>query len=430
MIFQIWNNGNAYIDDGGYWNTRTSFIPDTPLISVTTTISCGDPTGFLTNPQAYAFTLTITAAPGESFADNIKPGTGPLEYVGASVGVALTYSGRDSNFSCIDIDQNAVISRIQIKCTDGGVRFGGWSAFQYNILDKTIGSDNHYALWVDYLNTVSDNVIVCHGAGGCIGISAEYPNLISGNTIVAPASDGGIEIALYNPDYEGGLTASNNAIFGFAHPAAQYTGDITVGVPMFATPSDYNATDGSSADSGAGFGDCLPPNVGLNDCTAVPVGGSHTLFSEPFTTTTFVNPASDFRLASGSSLIGTGAAIPSNTTTSPTSNSPTYYENALLNPFSSWSKGTAGYPQWIGMMVTGDGISGNNSYAAGSQSTSGAIWLVNNLVSFPGTGNYTFSFAPLQTPDILGTARSSSYDIGAFQSTGTSPAGGGRLFFQ
>jgi hypothetical protein len=406
----LWN-GQEYVQDDAlnFGNINGSFA------------GCGEgpPTNW--NAGTQRFWVTLTAAPGESFADH-GPGTS-LGYNPAN-GVAIRYSGLNDasdNAAIFGFSAHITLQRLQIK-SDRGNGISMCCA----ILDGDLIDAGRSALQLDAVaQAVSDVVIV----RGLVGMTSTYNNLIDHVTIVNPDGTGLVGLQVMFPALGGPTTLRNSAIFGFKYPTAIASANAKY--PAFSTMSDNNATDAPRAADQDAASFVIKPLESTRivaPTTAAPLPGEHSLFAVPFTSTTFVNPKSDFRLAEGSRLIGAGSlGAPM---TFDADSSPDY--PYLLHNMRHLSATVPllpvkplYYPQGLlpllyrGMLVTGAGIPQDTIITLFTEVSNLRIcaYLSRNVTQDRRGATYTASWEPIENTDIVGTPRRSPHhpDIGPWQ---------------
>jgi hypothetical protein len=224
-------------------------------------------------------TITLTAAPGQSFVDNANAQTNALKYNQAN-GVGLRVNCAYSRLMYTNIP-NVNISRLQMYLQGYG---GGAICLQTDdhnyvsqcILWETNGNPAGDAVYFPGTSSTIENSVVYAGATGLRGITAAYDTLeICNCTIVAPSD-------VSNTNYGvAGLsqtwTIYNTAIFGF-------------GTNFYTASGTYSGSNNAS-DQAIGFGSS-------NQASKTYSSQFHGVTSS----------APDFRLqTSGSALVDTGA---------------------------------------------------------------------------------------------------------------------------
>ncbi len=293
------------------------------------------------SPVTY-YTLTVLS--GDSFVDNVTPGTGPLAYDGTK---GVTFHGTSNanppgyDFwgQALDLEEGyGFVTRLQFKSdhssclptttagpflqgdghTNGGV-------LSYSLLDCAGGA---YALSLDAGWIVQNVAIIQRNtANGVLGIWVKYDTQFANVTIYGP----GIGITNSTCIVVASQLAPSDPItpwhgiacFGFAHGFAyQVTNPPWTG--------SGNTTDGPSSDSGTFTGATgtvytigVLPGVG-NTCGAGNTGTCYGLSA----TNQFVNGASDLRLKSGADILG--ASVTYNITSPPAWAG--YWQNVDLGP--------------------------------------------------------------------------------------------------
>jgi hypothetical protein len=257
----------------------------------------------------------ITAAPGECFCDH---GTSqPLAFNTAN-GVSMEDSSAYNLYSQYIIssyDCCVYTTRLQMKSDNSTpLEAVSGSSVTGMLLEGAV-----QAVLMDGGVTLTNNVLISHGE---VAISGKYSNFIVNNTIVGLGGSGVVAYDAYATACGylgcGQITFYNNTITGFTYDFAcvQYTNgpppdyipgcDSGGGSP----PGDPNsASAGNTTDVASVY---TPTNVTLSAFY-----GTITLQVKPVPGTTygisassaFVNSTSDFRLKSGSPLIGAGVNV-------------------------------------------------------------------------------------------------------------------------
>ena len=150
----------------------------------------------------------------------------------------------------------------------------------------------------DYMCTAYNDIVIARGP---VGIVFQYNNLLDHITLVNPGKTGTIGVEMANAGFVGPMTMRNSAVFGF-----RYGASLLNAPDQFSGQSDHNATD--VGNGGPQVGTAVKGVMGAE--TSQALAGSHSLFNIPFGKPTFVDAASDYRLAPGSRLIGAGAFGP------------------------------------------------------------------------------------------------------------------------
>lgn len=259
MPTNLVTDGNSYV---------CSLYNDS-LFTTTFTIN-----GFTTDAT---HTITITAAPGQSFQDNASVRTNGLA-VNQANGVAIVASAGYSMVAYIEA-QYVTLNRLQIQNTANPGRAvvdnGSYYPTITNcILDASSGSTQAVVDALGY-GTLIDDVIVQRGGG--TGVACYWGCTIEASTIISPSNLGaGLDGIL--EQYTPGSTVTSTAIFGFTNPTS---GTFTLG--------GYNATDAASGIGGASTGNVY----GVTYSSATPFASS---------TSTSLN----LRSITGTSLIAAG----------------------------------------------------------------------------------------------------------------------------
>jgi len=223
-------------------------------------------------------TITLTAAPGQSFVDNASAQTNALKYNQAN-GVGLRVNCSYSSLMYTNVP-NINISRLQLYLQGYG---GGAICLQTDdhnyvsqcILQETNGNPSGDAVYFPGYASTIENSLIYSGAAGLRGITAAYDSLeICNCTIVAPSNIGNTNYGV------AGLSETwkiyNTAVFGFG--TNFYTGSGT-----------YSGSNNAS-DQAIGFGTGNQPSLS---------------YSSQFQGVT--SSAPDFRLKTGSALVNAGA---------------------------------------------------------------------------------------------------------------------------
>ncbi len=249
--------------------------------------------------------VIITAAPGESFRDSLRP-SDPLTGYDPSKGVAIRNSlpyqwphqpaGVEVHDNYVDLIGLQVKS-VHGEAVEGMSSFGNNMTIRDCILDG--GSDDQYtfhvAVTTDTSSLIANSLVISHAA---MGVMLKYPGVIVHSTIVNPDhtvnSVGIVTYFKWAFDY---TKVANTAIFGFTYVASHGHG----GTP-WSPQSSNNMTDASENDSGT-----APwPRSGTETSTLDLLPGTTYGVSMA---SAFVNPGSDWRLPSASPLLGAGSAV-------------------------------------------------------------------------------------------------------------------------
>jgi len=392
---------------------------------------CGEGLPNNWNIATHRYWITLTAAPGESFAD--KGPSIPLAYDPAN-GVAIRSSVPDTGFSRNDNSAIYALSfvklqRLQVRSDRGNGIYTCCGIIEDDLIDAA-----QSGLQLDYRAEVHNLVIIARGQ---VGMTSTYNNLIDHVTIVNPNGTGLVGVEVMNPGMDGPSTVRNTAIFGFKYPTGISTNYKQY--PAFSTMSDHNASDAPVASGQNG------DNVMINPLesgriqpamTAAPLPGEHSLSGVSFSAATFNDPKGDFRLAAGSRLRGAGAlgsplslqadilasypfllqfgrnfsaAVPLLRVSLP----PLYY-GAATNPLL--------YP---GMLVSGPGMPEGtivetvlaNRFLTGDVHND--AYLNRNATVNQTGATFRAGWEALEDTDIVGTRRASGHDIGAWQYPGS-----------
>jgi hypothetical protein len=226
----------------------------------------------------------LTAAAGESFADNANKLTNALRYNQAN-GVAITQSG-GYVFTVLATENYFRLSNLQIKST--GVAASSTGATNISGTGTVQDACILYGKGTPAATAISDGIlknsliVVPSGAAVSVGgVSVAGNANVYGCTVVRFDNNGSrAGIAL---DYSSATTVRNCAVFGF--------------------PNDLTNANSSGSTTTTCASDDTSPHSGFTG-------------SIPFSTATFVNVTSgseDFRLVTGSALIGVGTTDATNT---------------------------------------------------------------------------------------------------------------------
>ena len=288
------------------------------------------------------------------------PTTNTLDTIGGAPGAP----DEDGNYDRI--------ARLQVKSGTGAAINRGAFAGAQNIFQGAKPS------WIDIKAQIQNSAfIVTEGAQ--VGFAFKYGAQFTNNTVVCPTADCKIGLLIQgwvNSSDE--LVLRNNVVMGFTYPIGYSTcGDGHASIVQ-GTGTDYNATDAASSVGGNSVtltmaGVALGTGAGAygsgcdisdsgsfgSNPTSEVFAGSHDLYSVAFSAGSgakFTNATNDFRINSGSSLIGGGA------------------QTTVLASCPWQGSGSCGW----------------------------------------GTA-YFLTATDYSTPDIFGTSRGSGYDIGAMQ---------------
>lgn len=259
--------------------------------------------------------LIITAAPGESFADNLKSSAPLIGYnVANGVGMRGTTGGTFGSHQGFKAqDWWLKISRMQFKGANGdtdnsAAAFdGSWTSgnstgggiINDNIFDQgTTTSTGNPNFNYDTRLSFSNNFMIIRGI---VGFLTKYDSTGNHNTFICVgALPNSTAIVTYWNNYgAGGTTVQSSSIFGCAHAVAYNAAGLGT-QPMFLSDSLNNVTDVSGSDSGTTFSG---PGATF---TSLPLPGGTYNLSEA---SVFVaTDGSDWRYKSGSAAAGFGAA--------------------------------------------------------------------------------------------------------------------------
>jgi hypothetical protein len=223
-------------------------------------------------------TITITAAPGQSFVDNANAQTNALKYNQANgVGLRVNCAYAGLLFTGVP---HVYISRIQLFLQGYGSGAVCLQTDDHNyvsnvILFETNGNAAGDAVYFPGVSSTIENSLVYSGSAGLRGITAAYDTLEICNCTIVAASD----VANTNYGVAGldqAWTIYNSAVFGF-------------GTNFYTASGTYSGSNNAS-DHAIGFGS-------NNQASQT--------YSSQFQGTT--SSAPDFRLKSGSALVNAGA---------------------------------------------------------------------------------------------------------------------------
>ena len=348
---------------------------------------------FNCNGVMNSFPWTLTAAPGDSFQDNITAATGPL-WINSALGVTLENTaawpagGPNSKYATggepiAFSDTSGIVERLQFLSTQGmavdGVYLNGPGnqhlndiIFKNDIFDSGGGFG---AITCDGTCDFQNDLIISRTAiSGSFGIAQKYPGAIYHDTIIGNAATNGTCIQDYESGagmYDGGTLFPppfyDIQCYGFPNPWA-YNGSYA------STDGSNNATDVSSGFSGGSFTNSVSqtmtsvvlPGIGS---TCTPPGNSSSCYS--------LTPSNELVNATiGTSFDG---RIKSAT-------ADVYAGGGAL----SFSTGGS----WHGTLVNGPDILGTSRPASGSRYDVGAEMFV------PGAnGGAGFMFGPFGAND-------------------------------
>lgn len=354
--------------------------------------------------------ITLTPAPGEGFRDS---GTHVALAYNAANGVAI-----HNNFSSTQtlggatiaiVEGYIVLDGLQIKNDSGWGVYGGDN---FGVVKNCIVDAGDLGISLDYLSQITNDLVIARGS---IGIMLSYNTIFDHVTLVHPGGGASLGLLMQNPGFGNGYVTVRNSVFmGFAYASST----VAAGSNSFSSQSDNNAIDLASNST-------IGNTVSGGTTNRMP--GSSTLFSVPFDGTTFVNAASDFRLATGSTLIGAGLLGTQYTVTATTSIPATPVRLIATNSFSPQGSPSLDglnanvVPIYPGMSLSGSGIPAGNTMTAIGGGVNAWLLIVNPAtITGTFTATYTSTWHPFDDLDILGTPRGvagASEDIGAIQWT-------------
>jgi hypothetical protein len=214
--------------------------------------------------------MTITAAPGESFADTLAanpslPLTGPDQANGVLITGQVTMT-----------DNSIVWRRVQLKNSSGSVLAQpGHSCNPCSVENSIIEAAGDTATFGGMSMFLNDLIIV-HGAN-TVGVKHDYPGILAHSTVVNPEGNGGICVETNWDWVWPGSYVIDTACFGFAHAAAgiknfctdELSCAVFIGTKiMTSSPSepDYTQTIGTTWDGINGmFTRTIPDTIyGIN----------------------------------------------------------------------------------------------------------------------------------------------------------------------
>jgi hypothetical protein len=214
----LWNDGEYVAGSGGERN---------PIVTVN---HAANATAVEGNIQGPGVPVTITAAPGESFADSLTTST-PLAGYDPTKGVAIRNPNTSSpmagpgqlggsNAGILAWEFGTNISRIQMQAPFGPGLYGfNSNIFTDNIIDGgylNVANSTCVNIWMDNIGILVNNLILNHG---CIAIGIKYGNIFVGyNTIVNVGSVTAPVAIVYMWSWVfQDVAIFNNAISGFTH---------------------------------------------------------------------------------------------------------------------------------------------------------------------------------------------------------------------
>jgi hypothetical protein len=223
-------------------------------------------------------TITLTAAPGQSFMDNANAQTNALKYNQANgVGLHVNCAYAGVIFTGVP---NVNISRLQLYLQGYGAGAVCLQTDDHNYVSNTIlwetnSNASGDAVYFPGASSTIENSLIYSGSAGLRGITAAYDSLEICNCTIVAASD------VSNTNYGvAGLnqtwTIYNTAVFGF-------------GTNFYTASGTYSGSNNAS-DHAIAFGS-------NNQASKT--------YSSQFQGTT--SSAPDFRLKSGAALVDTGA---------------------------------------------------------------------------------------------------------------------------
>lgn len=299
----IWNDAEYVAGSGGERSPITLFNHVESALGMEATFQVYSGLG------AY---ITLTAATGESFGENLTTST-PLAGYDATKGVALRNSSTTfapifaaTGLGCGPAglcvwDGGVVINGLQMKSAAGmGLHMHDTSTVTNNIIDGGWVNDKGgwcTAIYQDSGGILVNNLILSHGCGG---MAFKYGNSFAlYNTVVNVGSESNTAALLYGLAWTTQNQAlANSAIYGYTHVAGELQG---VGPDPLNSRGIGNVTDIASPDNtGTTWWINGTPNI--SNVTAAPgttfgVSGA----------SMFVSPGSDYR--PGTALTNSGTAF-------------------------------------------------------------------------------------------------------------------------
>lgn len=258
-------------------------------------IACGGP---------HCGRIVIESAPGEGFADGLKP-TDPLKGFDPTKGVAVLMN--DAYRWPVEPDglyvENSVdIIGLQIMSLHGSA-VGDINGGSNNddTVQNCICDGGHTDQWttptaisLDTGSAVTNSLVISHANAAVV---LKYPGFILHSTLVNPAGTGDVGVETGNRWVFNDTTVADTAIFGFAHAGA---GNEEPGTG-FSPTSANNVTDAPVGDSGlTTWAGTTPPAATVVAIPGTAYGSS--------AAAAFMNPGSDYRPKLGGPLAGTGSA--------------------------------------------------------------------------------------------------------------------------
>lgn len=247
--------------------------------------------------------VVIAAAPGESFADRMKP-TDPLQGYDPTKGVSILMNdgwrwpvAPDGLY----VENNVNIIGLQIKAIHGSAvgDINGASNNHNTIQDCILEGGYNDTPWVipavvsvDTASAIVNSLLISHGYNG---ITFKYPGFVLNSTIINADGTGDVAIETGNRWVYRDTVVAGTAIFGFKHAGAA-GGDYP---PAFDPTSSHNVTDAPVGDSGlAVWAGSLPPGMPVATIPGTTYGSS---FGAAFMA------AGDYRPKPGGPIAGNGA---------------------------------------------------------------------------------------------------------------------------
>lgn len=266
-----------------------------------------NPVSNFSDNDSNSVNIIITAAPGESFADHSEAALMPVLQ---NYGVTIHRAATDSNGPALSANGGTegqgeflVASRLQIKNDNGGaISDQATGVFQNNKWESTNG------MWYNSATMSIDELFVSHGS---TGLMVKYGATLTNGTIVNPHGTGQVGFATYSFGQLGDPThvpyLNNVAIFGFQYCAA--FGNVAHAWGAQNPPNVGNNGCDAASSTGVGITAVVTVNASTESATTTALPGSGNLYSVPFTTATFVDPKGNWKLATGSSLIGAARQV-------------------------------------------------------------------------------------------------------------------------
>ncbi len=284
---------------------HTAFVDgdQSPYCDNTLTTSTDQGCGFYTEQNDTAI-LTI-AAPGESFRDNFST-SDPLA-VDQTKGVTFLGINNNGIHAC---DTFSTENGLQIKSTGGNDPAVGDERGCHqnvgNVINSILDSDGPTTYGAGGYNTLGNSVVINRSnVAGASGVWWKYDGVVYNSTIISLGNGAnrtafeticGDNVGVVNKGF------NNNLFFGWVNLVAVDPNCFSTWDP---TNINNNSTDLPNSTTGASF---VNPYVNANVLTAKLFGGTSTLYNQS-AATTFVDVATNPRLAAASSARGAGASF-------------------------------------------------------------------------------------------------------------------------